>query len=166
MSAVANVNILHNPVKVCTVEGQYTIDNYTITQQLCLENAVIANGTWDMGINCVKVHSENVKFTVMNSVNISSNLVKGFTHTDNGIQSYSPTLASFFLKVGGNSANQNHGLYDLSPIKWFTITNPSTFIELIIDFWPPKTITAQLEVDGEKSYILNFQIDVHFVRMQ
>ena len=28
----------------------YTKDNHTITNQLCLENAVIANGTWDTGI--------------------------------------------------------------------------------------------------------------------
>ena len=61
MSAVAKFNILHNPTKVCTVEGKCTIDKHTITSQLCMENAVIANGTWDIGINCVKINSENIK---------------------------------------------------------------------------------------------------------
>ena len=167
MSAAAKVNILHNPIKVCTVEGKYTKDNHTITNQLCLENAVIANGTWDMGINCVKINSENVRTNLINSVNISSNLVRGFTHTTNGVQNFSPTIASFFLKIGGSNVNQAHALYDMSPIKWFTITNPSTFIDLKIDFWPPRSLAEQLQVTGDSdSYILNFQIDVYFIRMQ
>ena len=55
----------------------------------------------------------------------------------------------------------------VSPIKWFTINNPSTTIELKIDFWPKNTLQQQLRVAGDTdNYILNFQIDVHFVRMQ
>ena len=38
MSAVAKFNILHNPIKVCTVEGK-TKDSHTITNQLCLEKS-------------------------------------------------------------------------------------------------------------------------------
>ena len=55
----------------------------------------------------------------------------------------------------------------MSPIKWFTINNPSTTIELTIDFWPKNALQQQLRFAGDSdNYILNFQIDVHFVRMQ
>ena len=168
MSGVAKVNILHNPVKVCTVEGQCTVDKHTITSKLCMENAVIANGTWDMGINCIKINSQNIKkASVMNNVNISTNLVSGFHNTSNGVQSFNPTIASFLIKIGGTNVNLYHALYDMSPIKWFTINNPSTTIELKIDFWPNNTLQQQLRFAGDSdNYILNFQIDVHFVRMQ
>lgn len=100
MSVATKVELVHNPIKVCTVEGKYTNDNHKLTTRLCLENAVIANGTWDMGINCVKVYSENInKTNIMNSVNISTNLVRGFQHTNDGVQSFNPTIASFFFKL-------------------------------------------------------------------
>ena len=168
MSVATKVELVHNPIKVCTVEGKYTNDNHKLTTRLCLENAVIANGTWDMGINCVKVYSENInKTNIMNSVNISTNLVRGFQHTNDGVQSFNPTIASFFLKVGGTNINQRHALYDLSPIKWFTITNPNTYIELNVEFWPSYTLIKQLRLGGDSSdFILNFQIDVHLIRMQ
>lgn len=173
MSKATQVEVVHNPIKVCTVEGKYTNDNHKLTTRLCLENAVIADGTWDLAINCVKVYSENIiKTNIMNSVNISTNLVRGYQNTDHGVQSFNPTVASFFLKVGGNSINQRHALYDLSPIKWFTITNPNTYIELNVEFWPSYTLKQQLRLGGDLTgpdlpdFILNFQIDVHLLRIQ
>ena len=103
----------------------------------------------------------------MNNVNISTNLVRGFQNTTNGVRSYNPTIASFLIKIGGANVNLYHALYDMSPIKWFTINNPSTTIELTIDFWPKNALQQQLRFAGDSdNYILNFQIDVHFVRMQ
>ena len=167
MSKATQVEVVHNPIKVCTVEGKYTNDNHKLTNRLCLENAVIADGTWDLAINCVKVYSENIKTNIMNSVNISTNLVRGYRHTDHGVQSFNPTVASFFLKVGGSSINSRHALYDLSPIKWFTITNPNTYIELNVEFWPSYTLKQQLRLGGDLTdFILNFQIDVHLLRIQ
>ncbi len=167
MSVASKVELVHNPIKVCTVEGKYTNDNHKLTTRLCLENAVIANGTWDLGVNCVKIYSENIKTTIMNNVNISTNLVRGYQHTDHGVQSFNPTVASFLLKVGGSSINQRHAFYDLSPIKWFTITSPNTYIELNVEFWPSYTLHRQLRLAGDLTdFILNFQIDVHLMRMQ
>jgi hypothetical protein len=165
---VGNVYVLNNPVKVITVEGIYTNTNKTLSVELCSENANIFSGTWNVGINCVKVCSKNiVKTTIYNSVNISTNLVKGYQHTKNGVQSFNPTLGSFFLKIGGSSLNQHHAFYDLSPIKWFTITTPNNNIDLKIDFWPEYTLVKQLRAfrDGE-DYSLNFQIDLHLYRLQ
>lgn len=165
---ITNVSVLHNPIKVCTVEAKYTNTNNILTSEVCLENANIYSGSWDLGINCVKVYTDNItKTTIAHSVNISTNLVTGYKHTSNGVQSYNPTVASFFLKVGGTSLNQRHAFYDLSPIKWFTITTPSNFIELKIDFWPRTTLVKQLRAAGDVEDIsLNYQIDVHLIRLQ
>ena len=94
--SLSRVNVLHNPTKVVTVQGKYTNYKNILTTELCLENANISNGTWDLGINCVKVYAENIaKTNIVNSVNISSNLITGYQHTQNGVQSYNPTIASF-----------------------------------------------------------------------
>ena len=165
---VQNVYVLNNPVKVITVEGNYTNSNQTISVELCSENANIFSGTWNLGINCVKVCSKKiVRTTINNSVNISTNLVKGYQHTENGVQSYNPTIGSFFLKIGGSSLNQHHAFYDLSPIKWFTVTTPNNTIDLMINFWPEYTLIKQLRSVGDsENYSLKFQIDMHLYRLQ
>ena len=166
--SLSRVNVLHNPTKVVTVQGKYTNYKNILTTELCLENANISNGTWDLGINCVKVYAENIaKTNIVNSVNISSNLITGYQHTQNGVQSYNPTIASFFLKIGGSNLNQRHAFYDLSPIKWFTITTPSNFVDLIVDFWPNYTLKNQLRATRDTvDYSLEFQIDLHLMRLQ
>ena len=57
---VGNVYVLNNPVKVITVEGIYTNTNKTLSVELCSENANIFSGTWNVGINCVKVCSKTL----------------------------------------------------------------------------------------------------------
>ena len=165
---VTKVNVLHNPTKVVTVQGKYTNSNNVIRAELCLENANISNGTWDLGINCVKAHSENItKTNIMNSVNLSANVITGYQHTKIGVQCYNPTIGSFFLKIRGSSLNQRHAFYDLSPIKWFTITTPSNFIEIAIDFWPKYTLIKQLRATRDsEDFAIEFQIDIHLIRLQ
>jgi hypothetical protein len=100
MSEGKNVHILSNPVKIITVEGKYTNNKKTISVELCPGDANIFVGTWNVGINCVKIHLENItKGAIFNSVNISTNLVKAYHNTSHGVQNYNLTIGCFFWKL-------------------------------------------------------------------
>ena len=109
-------------------------------------------------------------------MNISTNLVKGYKQTDRGVQSYNPTIASFFLQVEGEPLTAHywltphHALYDLSPIKWFQITDPNNVLKLNVNFWPKYTVPKQLrwveDISDANDFVLNFQIDLHLVKLQ
>lgn len=162
-----SVYVLQNPIKVITVEGKFTSKITILSVDHCLENANIYSGNWNVGINCVKVHCENINSPICHSVNISTNIVKGYEHTRSGIHNHSPTIGSFYLKIGGPTLTDHHAFHDLSPIKWFPLTNPSNTITLKINFWPEYELIKQLQQNGDTDdFILNFQIDMHLYRLQ
>ena len=141
----SSVQVIHNPIKIITVEGNLN-DNKSARKYFAASNGNIYNGSWLIGLKSFSYQTVQVVQPSLDFMaNAHCNVVRGYEQKVGASESScNPEISRIVISRPKNTKVTKNETFEHPT--FFVVNNPTDVLELHFSFWPSDVPVDALNV--------------------